>query len=99
MGLFSFKKRRLQGDFIAFFQYPKRAYRKIGVGLLAKSWSDRTMGNGFKLKEVRFRLGIRKKFFTVRVVKHWNRFPRDVVDAPFLEVFKARSDGALSHLV
>ncbi|KFZ64042.1 hypothetical protein N338_05023, partial [Podiceps cristatus] len=55
--------------------------------------------NGFKLKEVRFRLDIRKKFFTTRVVKHWNRLPREAVDAPSLEVFKARLDRALSNLV
>ncbi|KFR13896.1 hypothetical protein N306_02939, partial [Opisthocomus hoazin] len=55
--------------------------------------------NGFKLKEGRFRLDIRKKFFTIRVVKHWNRLPREAVDAPSLEVFKARLDGALSNLV
>ncbi|KFZ58714.1 hypothetical protein N321_13999, partial [Antrostomus carolinensis] len=55
--------------------------------------------NGFKLKEGRFRLDIRKKFFTVRVVGHWNRLPKEVVDAPSLEVFKARLDEALSSLV
>ncbi|KAK4823578.1 hypothetical protein QYF61_003764 [Mycteria americana] len=38
-------------------------------------------------------------FFTVKVVRHWNRLPRDVVDAPSLEVFKDRLDGALSSLV
>ncbi|KGL93573.1 hypothetical protein N301_02841, partial [Charadrius vociferus] len=55
--------------------------------------------NGFKLKEGRFRLDIRKKLFTLRVVRHWNRLPKEVVDAPSLEVFKARLDGALSNLV
>ncbi|KFQ94179.1 hypothetical protein Y956_04509, partial [Nipponia nippon] len=55
--------------------------------------------DGFKLKEGRFRLDIRKKFFTMRVVKHWNRLPREAVDAPSLETFKARLDGALSNLI
>ena len=41
----------------------------------------------------------RKKFFTMRVVKHWHRLPREAVDAPSLEVFKARLDGALSNLL
>ncbi|KFV60215.1 hypothetical protein N341_10207, partial [Tyto alba] len=55
--------------------------------------------NSFKLAEGRFRSDIRKKCFTVRVVRHWNRFPREAVDAPSLEVFKARLDGALSNLI
>ncbi|KFZ55862.1 hypothetical protein N338_00200, partial [Podiceps cristatus] len=55
--------------------------------------------NGFKLEGGRFRLDIRKKFFTLRMVKHWNRLPEEVVDAPSLAVFKARLDGALSSLV
>ncbi|KFR13219.1 hypothetical protein N306_12430, partial [Opisthocomus hoazin] len=55
--------------------------------------------NGFKVREGRFRLDTRKKFFTMRVVKHWNRFPREAVEAPSLETFKARLDGALSNLV
>ncbi|KFQ31287.1 hypothetical protein N332_05170, partial [Mesitornis unicolor] len=55
--------------------------------------------NGFKLEEGRFRLDIRKKFFTVRVMRHWPRLPREAVDAPSLAVFKARLDGALGSLV
>ncbi|KFV11995.1 hypothetical protein N340_10417, partial [Tauraco erythrolophus] len=55
--------------------------------------------NGFKLKERRFQLDLRKKFFTMRVVRHWNRFPGEVMDAPSLEVFKARLDETLSNLV
>ena len=52
-------------------------------------------GNGFKLKESRFILAMRKKFFTMSVVRHWSRLPREAVDAPSLELFKARLDGAL----
>ncbi|KFQ23467.1 hypothetical protein N332_01673, partial [Mesitornis unicolor] len=55
--------------------------------------------NGLKLEEGRFRLDIGKKFFTVRVVRHWHRLPREAVDAPSLEVFKARLDRALGNLV
>jgi len=61
--------------------------------------SDRTRANGSKLKEGRFRLDMRKKFFTVKVVKHWNRLPREAVAVPSLGVFEARLDGALSNLL
>jgi len=99
LGLFSLEKRRLWGDLIVTFQYLKGACRKDGENLFSKACCDRTRSNGFKLREGRFRLDIRKKVFTMRVVKHWHRLPREVAEAPSLETFKARLDGALSSLV
>ncbi|KFQ69442.1 hypothetical protein N335_05650, partial [Phaethon lepturus] len=55
--------------------------------------------DGLKLKEGRFSLYLRKKCFTMRVVKHWPRLPREVVDAPSLETFQVRLDGALRKLI
>ena len=82
LGLYSLEKRRLQGDhIIAAFQYLKGAYREAGEGLLIRTCSDRMRENGFKLEEGRFGLDIRKKFFTVRVVRQWNRLPREAVNA------------------
>ncbi|GAB0191423.1 hypothetical protein GRJ2_001607600 [Grus japonensis] len=107
--LFSLEKRRPWGDLIAAFQYLKLinylyneviiTYKKAGVGLFTRVCSDRTKGNGLKLKEDRFRSDFRKKFFTMWVVRHWNRLPREAVDAPSLQAFKARLDGALGNLV
>jgi len=58
------------------------------------------IGQGLKsLKEGRFRIDIRKKLFTMRVVRHWHRLPREAVAASSLPMFKARLDGALSNLV
>ena len=62
--------RILWGDLIVTFQYLKGAYRKAGEGLLIRACSNRTRGNGCKLEEDRYRLDIRRKFFTVRTVRY-----------------------------
>ena len=96
LGLFRLEKRRLRGDLIAAFQYLKGSYGKEEDRLLSRACGDTTRGNGFKLREGRFRLDIRKKSFTVRVVR--NGLPSDV-DALSLETFKARLDKALGNLI
>ena len=95
LGLFSLEKRRPWGELIASFQYLKGAYKQEGVRLFTWVDNDRTRGNGFKLIQGRFR----RKFFTQRVVTHWNKLPKVIVDAPSLEAFKARLDVALGSLV
>jgi len=95
LGLFSLEKRRLRGDLMV----PEVAYKRAGEGLYTRPCSDRTRGDGFKLKEGRFRSDIRKKFFMTRVVRPWHRLPREAVAAPSLELSRVRLDGAWSNLV
>ena len=98
LGLFSLEKRRLWGDFRTIFQYLKGPTKKL-ERVFTRVCSDRTRSNGFKLKEGKFRLDRRKKFFTMSVVRHWNKLSRDAMASPSMKVFKARLDGALSTLV
>jgi len=97
--LFSLEKRRQWGDLIAAFQYVKGTYKQEGEWLFMRVDSDRTRGNGFQLGQGRFRLDIRRKFFTQRVVTHWSGLPSEVVDVPSLAASKARLDVALGSLI
>ena len=99
LGLFSLENRRLQGDLRVSFQYLKGGCKKGGDRFFSRVCGDRIRGNGFRFKEGRFMWDVKKKYFTVSVVKHWNRIPTVVVDVSSLDTFKARLDQALGNLI
>lgn len=87
-------KIKLQGDLTAAFQFLNGVYEKD----MDRPFS-RASAIGFKLKEDQFRLRIKKKFFTTRMVEHWNNLPKEVMDASFLETFKVKLGKALTNLI
>jgi len=76
------------GNLLALCSFLRRGSGEGGADLFSLGSRDRMPGNGSKLRQGRFRLGVRKHFFTERVVKHWHRLPGEVVNAPCLSVFK-----------
>jgi len=99
LSLFSLKKRRLRGDLINAYKYLKGGCQEDGARLFPVVPSNRTRGNGHRLKQRKFHLNTRKNFFPLRVTEPWHRLPREVVQSPSLEIFKALLDKVLRSLL
>lgn len=98
-GLFRLEKRTLSNDLIEAYSFLRRGRRRAGTDLFSLVTSERTQGSDTKTLTGRFRLDIKKRFFTKRVVGNWTRLLREEVMAQSLLEFKKHLDNALGNVV
>ena len=91
-------KKKTEGDMISVYKYLKGSGRQMNKDrFFFVVCSNRTRSNGLKLGHRKFHM--QKNLYTVRVMEHWNRLPREVVESPSLEIFKTWQDAYLCHLL
>ena len=91
LGLFSLERRRLRGDLIEVFKILSNTPHTCGVELCLAG-EQATRGHRLKLLKFRSRLDVRAKFFSQRVVNHWNKLPAHVIDSRSVDEFKMLLD-------
>jgi len=100
LGLFSLGKRRLRGDLINVYKYLKEGGRQMDEArIFLVVYGNRTRSNSLKLEHRKFRTNMWKKFFMVKMMEHWNRLPKEVVESPSMETFKTHLNACLSDLL
>ena len=92
LNLFSLHKRRLREDVVACYKLVRGDQQALGESLFPRALPGMTRNNGHKLAEGKFRLDIRRRYFTVRAARIWNQLPGEVVLAPTLGVLKRGLD-------